>query len=343
MFAHDRPRRLPVRPSRWARLLTLALLLGLAACTAGQARPSISLVESRPATATPGMARPAVPTVALVMKTLTNPFFAEMERGARRAEAELGLHLIVKTAAQETSIDQQIAIVESLIAERVDAIVVAPGDSTSLVPVLARAQAAGIAVVNIDNRLDPTLVQQLGLTKVPFVSVDNEAGAYEAARAISRHLARPTEAAILEGIRSAQNAIERTTGAQRAFAENPAVHVVAVESAHWKIDEAYAVTRKLFNAHPRLGVIFCANDMMALGALQYLAETGRDAVVVAGFDALDEARAAVVAGRLAVTVDQQAAEQGYLGVRYAAALLAGDDVPAQTMLPVKLITRSAQP
>jgi ribose transport system substrate-binding protein len=277
------------------------------------------------------------------MKTLTNPFFVEMEQGARRAEAELGVTLIVKTAAQETSIDQQIAIIEQLIEQYVDAIVIAPGDSTSLVPVLLRAQQAGIAVVNIDNRLDPTLTRELGLINVPFISVDNEEGAYQAARTVSTTITTPTEAIIIEGITSAQNAIDRTHGAQRAFAENPALTLVATETAHWKIDEAYAVTKRLLTDHPKVGVIFCANDMMALGALQYLAETNRTDVQVAGFDALAEARQAISAGRMVVTVDQQAAQQGYLGVRSAVALLAGDEVPAETMVLVQLITRDSQP
>ncbi|MCB0021873.1 MAG: substrate-binding domain-containing protein, partial [Caldilinea sp.] len=88
------------------------------------------------------------------MKTLTNPFFIEMEKGARRAEQELGIELIVKTGAQETSIEQQIAIVDDFIARGVDAIVIAPGSSTELIPVLKKAQDAGIVVINIDNRLD---------------------------------------------------------------------------------------------------------------------------------------------------------------------------------------------
>jgi len=73
------------------------------------------------------------------MKTLTNPFFIEMEKGARRAEQALNIELVVKTAAQETSIEQQIQIVEDLIAAKVDAIVIAPGDSELLVPVLKKA------------------------------------------------------------------------------------------------------------------------------------------------------------------------------------------------------------
>lgn len=333
----DRPRAC-VAGGLFVTSLLLALVAALSACGT---RPTVSvpaLVEHAPSAGHSGAEPAPQPRVALVMKTLTNPFFAEMERGARQAEAELGIDLIVKTAAQETSIDQQIAIVERLIQDKVDAIVVAPGDSNSLVPVLKRAQDAGIVIVNVDNRLDPTLVHELGLVGVPFISVDNEQGAYLAARHLALRIATPTEVLILEGIPTAQNAVDRTRGAMRAFHENPNVTVAAVETAHWKIDEAYTVTRDLLVAHPGVGAIFCANDMMALGTIQYLSETGRTDIMVAGFDALAESRQALDAGRLLATVDQQAARQGYLGVQYAVRRLTGEQLPPETLVPVELIT-----
>ena len=54
--------------------------------------------------------------------------------------------------------------------------------------------------------------------------------------------------------------------------------------------------------------------MMALGVIQYLSETGRHDVLVAAYDALDEAKKAIREGTLQATVDQQAALQGYKGV-----------------------------
>lgn len=354
MTQPDRPLRL-----RWPSLpmvrpfLLLLLLVGVSSCGTSSNQTSVPLMASDPSAVSSTISvastvpstdsAQSVPTIALVMKTLTNPFFVEMEQGARRAESDLGVRLLVETAAQETSIDQQIAIIDRLIDLKVDAIVIAPGDSTSLVPVLVRAQQAGIVVVNIDNRLDPTLMRELGLVHVPFISVDNEDGAYQAARVVSSSVTTPTEAIIIEGIMSAQNAIDRSHGAQRAFAENPAIKLVASETAHWKIDEAYTVTKRLFSLHPNIHIIFCANDMMALGALQYLSETNRTDIQLAGFDALAEARAAVDAGQMVVTVDQQAAEQGYLGIRYATSLLTGETVPPETMVPVKLITHETQP
>lgn len=322
----------------YARVVGL-ILVGLVVIACGGATPeSASLLDQSQglATATPMPADERL-QVALVMKTLTNPFFIEMEKGARRAEQELGIELIVKTGAQETSIEQQIAIVEDFIARKVDAIVIAPGSSTELIPVLKKAQDAGIVVINIDNRLDADLSTQLGLIGVPFISVDNEAGAYQSAKCIADRIDAPAEVAILEGIREAQNAKDRKAGAERAFAEAEGLTIAASETAHWKIDEAYTVTRKVLQEHPNVKGIFAANDMMALGALKYLADSGNRDILVAGFDALAEALTAIGEGTLLCTVDQQPAEQGYLGIQYAVRAHNGETLPAELLIDVRLI------
>jgi ribose transport system substrate-binding protein len=320
-------------------LVFLLLCLSLLSCRSRQTIPLVNVPQAQSTPTTEDAIK--VPTIALVMKTLTNPFFVEMERGARQAESEFGVHLLVQTAAQETSIAQQISIIERLIQDRVDAIIIAPGDSVELLPVLKRAQDAGIVIVNIDNRLDIKQSAQIGLTKVPFISVNNEHGAYLSAKFISSQVRQPTEAIILEGIRTARNAQDRKQGALKAFRENPNITVVANETANWKIDEAYEVTKKLFTSHPHIGAVFCANDMMALGTLKYLNETHRNDVLVAGFDALEEAKSAIQTGVLAATIDQQAAQQGYLGVQYAIRGLRGQELPAETMVDVKVVTRSS--
>jgi len=330
----------PKRPAGW--LFGLLFLFVAAGCD----EPPADGAGEEPAAANSpaGETGEAVdsepPTIALVMKTLTNPFFVEMERGAREAEDEFGIELVVRTAAQETSIEQQIAIVDDLIRSDIDAIVIAPGDSVRLIPVLRQAQEAGVVVVNIDNRLDRQFMAEAGLTGVPFISVDNEEGAYLAARHIAGQVDGPAEAVIIEGIRDADNAQARLRGAERAFAESPAITVVARETANWKIDEGYAVARALLTEHPGVDLVFAANDMMALGAIQYLNEAGLgDDVEVAGFDALAEALDAVRAGTLAATVDQRAAMQGYMGVEYAIGMLRGEDMPDETMVDVRVVTR----
>ena len=315
------------------------LSLGLAGC--GQSSgPSVSTPAQ---TAVSAPAPVAKPQIGLVMKTLTNPFFVEMEKGARRAEKELGINLTVKTAAQETSIEQQIQLVEDLIAAKVAAIVIAPGDSQRLIPSLKKAADAGIKIVNIDNRLDPQGLQQAGMQAVPFVGVDNEAGAYKAGKYLGEGITQPTQAAILEGIRSADNARQRTQGAQRGLLENKHIKVVASETANWKIDEAYEVTKLMFGKYPNIKLLFAANDVMAIGAIKYLTERGNAAVKVVGYDALSEAITEIRAGKMAATIDQQAAEQGYQGVALAQKLVRLEPVAPVTTIDTRLITASTAP
>lgn len=293
--------------------------------------------SSAPAAAVPVNAA-APKKIALVMKTLTNPFFIEMERGARRAEKEFGIELQVKTGSDETAIEQQIQIIDQLIQSHVDAIVIAPGDSQRVVPILKKAQAAGIVIINIDNQLDPGVLASQQMTPPPFVSTNNEAGAYRAAKFIADQAKKPTQAAIVEGMRSAANGQMRVAGAKRAFGDNPNIRVVASESAEWKIDLAHDVARDIFAAHPQIHLVFCANDMMALGVVKYLQDSGRKDVLVSGYDALDEARAAVKSGTMADTIDQQAAEQGYQGVVLAIRVLKGESVPASLTVDSHLVT-----
>jgi ribose transport system substrate-binding protein len=319
-------------------LILTAFLFLLSACSSEPTQTSIlANAKSAQVTETPSTAS-ARKSIALVMKTLTNPFFQEMEKGARQAAKELNVELTVKTAAQETSIAQQIDIVNELILAKVDAIVIAPGDSRELIPVLKKAQDAGIVVVNIDNQLDADLSTKLGLKDVPFISVDNEQGAYLSAKILSGQINKPTNAVILEGIRDAKNAEDRKIGSARAFAENSNITVVASETAEWKIDEAYTVIAGLFEKHPDIGAVFCANDMMALGVMKYLDDKKMPSVLVAGFDNLEQVRPFIINGKLSATIDQQAAKQGYMGVLDASKILNHESVPPVTMVDVITIT-----
>jgi ribose transport system substrate-binding protein len=176
---------------------------------------------------------------------------------------------------------------------------------------------------------------------IPFISVDNEAGAYKVGKFLADGVVTPTEAAVLEGIRSADNAKQRAQGARRGLLENKQIKLVASETANWKIDEAYAVTKLIFSKHPNTKLLFAANDMMAFGAIKYLQESGNTRVKVAGYDALSEALTEIKAGRMVATIDQQAAEQGYQGIALANRLIQGNAVSTVTLIDTRLITAAA--
>lgn len=326
---------------RFITLICSAILLVFFVSACGTNNSNVNLISGQAKNETNTDNGKKEYKVALIMKTLTNPFFVEMEKGARKAATDLGVDLIVRTSTQETSIEQQIQIVDEMISQKVDAIVIAPGSSFEIIDVLKKAQSAGIKIVNIDNRLDQKESQKKGLINVPFISVRNDEGAYLSASYICKDIGKEKkEAAILEGIRDAENAQLRKEGALKAFGEHSNITVVASETANWKIDEAYNVTKSLFKKYPNISLMFCANDMMALGAVQYLKESGRRNVSIAGFDDLEDAKKEISAGWMKVTIDQQADAQGYKGIETAYKLIKGSKAENVSYVQVKVITKN---
>ena len=114
------------------------------------------------------------PRVALIMKSLANEFFVNMADGARQHQADNPdqYELVVNGLKDESDLTQQVTLIEQMIALDVDVIVLAPADSKALIPAVKRAVASGVVVINIDNKLDSTI---LGAEQVnvPFVGPDN--------------------------------------------------------------------------------------------------------------------------------------------------------------------------
>src|SRR5256885_7225921 len=94
------------------------------------------------------------PRIALVLKTLNNPFFIDMQKGAEEAAKKLGVNLIVQAAEREADVDKQMQIIENLIQTKVAALCVTPSGSREIVPAIEKANRAGIAVVVVDSRVD---------------------------------------------------------------------------------------------------------------------------------------------------------------------------------------------
>jgi ribose transport system substrate-binding protein len=282
---------------------------------------------------------PERPVIALVMKSLANEFFVTMREGA---EAHHAAHdgeydLVVNGTRNESELSQQVALVEQMISAGVDAVVIAPADSRALVPVLARAQRAGVVVVNIDNKLDDETLRQAGIA-VPFVGPDNRAGARMVGEVLARHLQPGDAVAILEGVPTAFNAQQRRLGFEDAM-NAAGMRVVAVQSGQWEQAVGNTVATGILNAHPDLRGILASNDQMALGAATAIRQAGREGeVLIAGFDNIPAAQAMVRDGRILATADQHADQLAVYGIEYALQLLRGGETPQDRQTPVDLVT-----
>ncbi|MCJ8323980.1 MAG: rhamnose ABC transporter substrate-binding protein [Rhizobiales bacterium] len=89
--------------------------------------------------------------IALVVKSLGNGFFDAAAKGAEDAAAELGDVTIIYTGPTTATAEGQIEIINSLIAQQVDAIAISANDPDALVPVLKKAMSRGIKVISWDS------------------------------------------------------------------------------------------------------------------------------------------------------------------------------------------------
>jgi ribose transport system substrate-binding protein len=273
------------------------------------------------------------------MKSLANEFFKTMEDGARahqRAHAA-DYDLLATGIKDEQDVAGQIRLVEQMIAEGVSALVIAPADSQALVGVCKKAKAAGIVVVNIDNKLDDIVLAQRKLS-VPFVGPNNRAGAAKVAGYLAERLKPGDKVAILEGVPGAYNGVERRIGFESAL-ERAGMVIASSQPAHWETAKANQVAAALLSEIPDLKALLCANDSMALGALAALRAAGREGqVLVVGFDNISAVRELVKGGRILATADQHADKLAVFGIEYALEMLKTKGLPASRETPVDLVT-----
>jgi len=228
-----------------------------------------------------------------------------------------------------------------MIARRVDALVIAPADSKSLVSVCQRALDAGIVVINIDNKFDAAVLADKRVN-IPFVGPDNRKGAKQAGDYLATSLKPGDKVAIIEGVPTAFNAIQRKLGFEDAMKAAGAV-VVSSQSASWETAKANQVASALITEQPDLKAILCANDSMALGAVAALKEAGKaDQVLVVGFDNISAVQQLIRDRRMLATVDQHAGRLAVFGIEYALEMLREKITPADKETPVDLITATKQ-
>ena len=282
---------------------------------------------------------PSKPKLALVMKSLANEFFSTMAEGARRHHEahSADYDLVVNGIPNETDLGAQVNLVEQMLAQGVNAIVIAPADSKALVPVLKRAQQAGVLVINIDNKLDSDVLKQAGIS-IPFVGPDNRAGARKVGAALAQRLKPADPVTIIEGIPTAFNGQQRRLGFEDAM-NSAGMKIVGAQSGNWEMDRANNVAAAMLSEHPELKAILCANDSMALGAVAAIQAAGKKGqVLVVGFDNIAAIRPMLADGRVVATADQHADQLAVFGIEAALNFLKGQ-APADQTTAVDLITQ----
>ena len=279
------------------------------------------------------------PRVALIMKSLANEFFKTMEDGARAHNQQHAgdYDLVAVGIKDELDVAQQVKLVEQMVAQGVDAIVIAPADSQALVPVCKRAMDAGVVVINIDNKFDREVLADKGVS-IPFVGPDNRKGAKLAGEHLAKKLEPGDEVAIIEGAPNTFNGIQRKLGFEDAM-KAAGAKIVSSQSGHWEMAKANQVVSAILTGHLNLKALLCANDSMALGAIAASKAAGKsDDILIVGFDNISAVQNLLKEGGILCTIDQHGDKLAVFGIEYALEMLTKEGTPADKETPVDLVT-----
>lgn len=263
--------------------------------------------------------------IGLVISTQNNPFFVTLKEGAEAKAKELGHDLIVLDSQDNPA--KELGNVEDLLVKGVDVLLINPTDSDAVVSSVKAANRSKIPVVTLDRAAN-------GGNVVSHVASDNVLGGEMAGNFIVEKLGGKGKVVELEGIPGTTAARDRGTGFNKAAAGK--LEVVAKQAADFDRTKGLNVMENILQAQPEIQAVFAHNDEMALGALKAIEASGRDIFVV-GFDATDDAVAAVKEGKLTATVAQKPAEIGAIGVEVADKIVKKQAVEKNVPVALELV------
>jgi ribose transport system substrate-binding protein len=273
---------------------------------------------------------PTEVTLGLSLSTLNNPFFVTLRDGAQAAADAAGVKLVVVDSQDDSA--KEATNIEDLIQQGVSVIMVNPTDAAAIVPSVQKANEAGIPVFTIDRGAD-------GGTIVSHIASDNVAGGMVAGKFLCESLGGQGKVVELEGIAGTSAARDRGLGFNDYMSkECSGVEIVARQTANFNRAEGLTVFENILQAQPEINGTFAHNDEMILGAIEAAEAASRGGIVFVGFDAVDDAVAAVNAGRLAATIAQQPAEMGRLGVEFSVRYLNGEQVDSYIPVDLSLVS-----
>lgn len=263
--------------------------------------------------------------------TMNNPFFVYLNDGIKEVVEAHGDKLI----AFDPALDQakQIAQIEDMIAQGVDAIFLNPVDYKGIRPALEAAKKAGIPIINVDAPVfDTELVDCI-------VASDNYNAGVLVAKDVMKRL-KSAKIVLLEHP-TAKSAMDRTQSFVDTIAGMSSYEVVARQSSNGQIEQAMPVMENIIQGQPEINVVMGLNDPTAMGALAALEAAGRaENVLIYGVDGAPDAKQMVKDGRITATAAQSPMGIGKQASKAAYDILNGKWVEKLILVPIVLIDQS---
>ncbi len=255
------------------------------------------------ASALPKLAQKATYKVGFAQTESNNPWRIAQTESMRSEAAKRGYQFVYTDAAASAA--KQVSDVNSMIAQRVDVIFLAPREEKPLVPAVMAAKRAGIPVILLDRRVDETQARP-GRDYVCFIGSDFVAEGRRAGEWLARQM--KGEASIIEllGTVGSSPANDRHAGFAEAIKASPGMKIIAGQSGDFVRDKGRQVAETLLQANGAANAIYAHNDEMAIGALAAIEAAGKKAgkdITLVSIDGTRDVLQAIIVGTIGATVE----------------------------------------
>ena len=253
-----------------------------------------------PAFATvPPLKKKDVYKVGFAQTESNNPWRLAQTASMQDEAKKRGCQLVYTDAASSAA--KQVADVNSMIAQGVDFIFLAPREEKPLIPAVMAAKKNGIPVLLIDRYVDPSLAKA-GEDYVAFVGSNFIQEGQRVAEWTIKTTGGKGKIIELEGTIGASPANDRKKGFDDAIkAGAPDMTILASQSGDFARDKGRQVAETLLQAHPDATIIYAHNDEMALGAIAAIEAAGKipgKDILIVSIDGEKDGVQAIVDGKI---------------------------------------------
>lgn len=255
--------------------------------------------------------------IGVVVKALNSDYWKIVEAGAKAAGEKYGVNVTVLGPNAETDVTGQIAMIEDQITKKVNALVVAPSQPASAIPVFNKAKENKIPVIlgDTDAKWDD---------KASFVGTGNQNGGKLAGEYLAKKLGKGAKVVILRGALGDPTHDERANGCVEAL-KAAGLEVATIQPANSERAMGVTVMENILQSKQEFAGVFATNDEMALGAVKAL-ESAQKNFPVVGFDASPDALSSISEGKLDASIAQSPYNIGFKGVEAAIKAAKGESV-----------------
>lgn len=207
--------------------------------------------------------------IALVVKALGIGFFEAAAKGAEEAAKELGDVEIIYTGPTDTTAEGQIEVINSLVAQGVDAIAVSANDPDALAPALKKAMERGITVISWDSGVAPE-GRMMHLNPSSSALIGNTI-----IKLAADHLPEGGEVAVLSATSTSTNQNVWIEEMNKVMGNYPGITVVGTVYGDDLADKSYREAQGLMQTYPNLKAIIAPTSVGIVAAAQAVTDAGK--------------------------------------------------------------------